>query len=287
MDLRRVNKRVLESLIKSGAFDFTGASRAQMMVVLDTAVEKAQTIQKERESNQLGIFSELQGEDSRWVEEQSPPEVEEWPENQLLAFEKEAVGFYLTRHPLARFEEEIKRHTHDDTVSILNRQNGSEVTVCGVAGSLKEIQTRKGDRMAFLSLEDMKGMVEVILFPEVFQKSLPHLRDDNPLLVRGLLDVEDENPKIKATEVLPLSQCSENCVSKVHLRLRTPGITRNQLIDLKRILQANQGETAAVLHLIIPNRGETVIRLPFRVDPSSTLLTSLEEVFGYPIAHFE
>jgi DNA polymerase-3 subunit alpha len=287
VDLRRVNKRVLESLIKSGAFDSTGASRAQMTLTLDDAVEKAQIFQKDRESNQLGIFTRLEDENPEWNERQNLPEVEEWPENQLLAFEKEAVGFYITRHPLARFEEEIKRHTQDDTASILTRQNVREVRICGVSSSLKEIQTRKGDRMAFLSLEDMKGIVEVILFPEVFQASLPHLRDDQPLLVRGILDVGDENPKIKATEVLPLSECNENCVAKVHFTLRSPGITKDQLMDLKNILIKNKGNSTAILHLIIPNQGETIIRLPIKVDPSSALLESLEDVFGYPIAHFE
>ncbi len=287
VDLRRVNKRVLESLIKSGAFDFTGSSRAQLMVALDEVVEKAQNFHRQKESNQLGIFVHLEDQSQELTEQRGLQEVEEWPENQLLAFEKEAVGFYITCHPLARFEEEIKRHTHDDTVSILTRQNGSEVTICGVANSLKEIQTRKGDRMAFLSLEDMKGIVEVILFPEVFQASLSHLRDDHPLVVRGVLDLEEENPKIKATEVLPLSQFNKRSISEVHLTLRSPGITRAQLIDLKQILIENQGRSAVVLHVVVPDQGETVIRLPMKVDPSSALLESLEKLFGYPIAHFE
>ena len=287
VDLRRVNKRVLESLIKSGAFDSTGAPRAQMMLALDEAVERAQNFQKARASKQMGIFAQLEDGDPGWSEQEDLPEVEEWPENQRLAFEKEAVGFYITSHPLARFEKEIKRHTRDDTVSILTRQNGSEVTICGVAGSVKEIQTRKGDRMAFLSLEDMKGFVEVILFPEVFQASLPHLKGDDPLVVRGILDMEDENPKIKATEVLPLSQSGETPVSKVHFILRSPGIARAQLMDLKRILLENPGDSAAVLHLIIPSQGETIIRLPIKVDPSPSLLESIEATFGYPIAHFE
>jgi len=287
VDLRRVNKRVLESLIKSGAFDFTGAHRAQQMLALDDFVERGQSFQKARESKQLGIFAQLEDENPGRIEQQGLPEIEEWPENQLLAFEKEAVGFYITSHPLARFEKEIKRHTQDDTVSLMTRQNGSEVKICGVASSLKEIQTRKGDRMAFLTLEDMKGFVEVILFPEVFQASLAHLRGEDPLVVRGVLDMEDENPKIKASEVLPLSQSKETSVSKVHFILRSPGITRAQLVDLKRILLENHGDSAAVLHLIVPDQGETIIRLPNKVDPSSALLASLETVFGYPIAYFE
>jgi len=287
VDLRRVNKRVLESLIKSGAFDFTKASRAQMILALDDAVDRAQSFQKARESKQLGIFAQSEEENPEGSEQKDLPEVEEWPENQLLAFEKEAVGFYITSHPLARFEKEIKLHTHEDTMSILTKHNGSEVTICGVASSVKEIQTRKGDRMAFLSLEDMKGFVEVILFPDVFQASLPYLRGDDPLVVRGVLDMEEENPKIKAAEVLPLSRSSEAPVSKVHLILKSPGIARDQLVELKRILLENKGDRAAVLHLIVPNQGETIIRLPIKVDPSSALLASLEAAFGYPIAYFE
>jgi len=106
-------------------------------------------------------------------------------------------------------------------------------------------------------------------------------------VVRGVLDMEEENPKIKAAEVLPLSRSSEAPVSKVHLILKSPGIARDQLVELKRILLENKGDRAAVLHLIVPNQGETIIRLPIKVDPSSALLASLEAAFGYPIAYFE
>jgi len=105
--------------------------------------------------------------------------------------------------------------------------------------------------------------------------------------VRGVLNMEDENPKVKASEIVPLSQIKGACVSRVHLVLRSPGITRTQLEDLRRVLWENQGDSAALLHLIIPNQGETIIRLPIKVDPSATLVASLEAVFGYPIAHFE
>ncbi len=287
VDLRRVNKRVLESLIKSGAFDFTEAARAQLMLALDDVVDRAQSFQKARGSKQLGIFAQSEQGNPERIEREGLPEVEEWSENQLLAFEKEAVGFYITSHPLARFEKDIKRHTHEDTMSILTKQNGSEVTICGVASSVKEIQTRRGDRMAFLSLEDMKGFVEVILFPDVFQASLPYLKGDDPLVVRGVLDMAEENPKIKAAEVLPLSRSNEASVSKVHLILKSPGIVRDQLVELKRILLENRGDRTAVLHLIVPDQGETIIRLPIKVDPSSALLASLEAAFGYPVAYFE
>ena len=99
----------------------------------------------------------------------SYPEMDEFPENQLIAFEKETIGFYISRHPLASYQEEIKKITRDDTSTLSKRQNGDEVKICGLVSELKEIVTKKGDRMAFLTLEDMKGFVEVILFPEVFK----------------------------------------------------------------------------------------------------------------------
>jgi DNA polymerase-3 subunit alpha len=132
------------------------------------------------------------------------PDIEEFSENQLIAFEKETIGFYISRHPLSHYREEIKRHTDLDTSVLSKLQNGAEVTICGLVSSLKEIITKKGDRMGFLTLEDMKGFVEVILFPEVFKNALPYLRGGDPLLVKGILDLSEEHIKIKGLEVRSL-----------------------------------------------------------------------------------
>ncbi len=289
VDLRKVNKRVLESLIKCGAFDFTGAHRSQMMAALNEAIEMAQSIQKQRVNKQVSLFSDYGGGGATEREDHQLPDIEEWHENQLLSFEKETLGFYITSHPLARYEEDIKRFTNEDTASVVQLESGREVKVCGVVSKYKEITTRKGERMAFASLEDLKGVVEVILFPDVFLSSLPYLKGDEPILVKGILDTGEDTAKIKANEVVSLTRIKEKSISRVHIDLTTPGLTKELLERLKSILLAERGQCPVFLHMIIPNRSETVISLPdeFNVTPSDTMAKEVEEVFGYHIVRFE
>ena len=147
------------------------------------------------------------------------PDIDEFPENQLIAFEKETIGFYISRHPLSRYQEEIKKHTDLDSSTLSKLQNGAEVKICGLVSGLKEIVTKKGDRMAFLTLEDMKGFVEVILFPEVFKAASPFLRGGDPLLVKGILDLSEEHVKIKGTEVHPLPEVPSSSMKPFHLKI--------------------------------------------------------------------
>jgi DNA polymerase-3 subunit alpha len=143
--------------------------------------------------------------------------------------------------------------------------------------------------MAFATLEDLKGVIEVILFPDVFLSSLPYLKGDDPIFVKGILDVGEENSKIKASDVKPLSKIKESSISGVHIRLTTPGLTRELLERLKSILSGKRGLCPVFLHIVIPNRSETVISLPdqFNVAPSDDMAREVEEAFGYNIVRFE
>ena len=289
VDLRKVNKRVLESLIKCGAFDFAGAHRSQMMASLNEAIEMAQLRQKERTSRQVSLFSTYGSGEASERGLGRLPDIEEWHENQLLSFEKETLGFYITSHPLARYEDDIKQFTSENTATVAQCESGKEVKICGVVSAFKEITTRKGERMAFATLEDLKGVIEVILFPDIFLSSLPYLKGDDPILVKGILDIGEDNPKIKANDVIPLSKIKEKSVSGVHIRLSTPGLTGDLLERLKSILLRKKGLCPVFLHLVIPNRSETVISLPdnFNVTPSDDMATEVEEVFGYNVVRFE
>jgi DNA polymerase-3 subunit alpha len=288
-DPRKVNKRVLESLIKCGAFDFTGAHRSQMMAALNEAIEIAQLKQKEKMSKQVNLFSSFRGGEANERDHHQLPDIEEWHENQLLSFEKETLGFYITSHPLTRYEEDIKRFTSENTASLAHLETGREVTICGVVNTFKEITTRKGERMAFATLEDLKGVIEVILFPDIFLSSLSYLKGDDPILVKGVLDVGEENFKIKANEVIPLSKIKEKSISRVHIKLTTPGLTKELLERLKSILLGKRGRCRVFLHIVIPNRSETIISLPEQVNvaPSHEMTREVEEVFGYNIIRFE
>jgi DNA polymerase-3 subunit alpha len=278
VDLRKVNRRVIESLIKAGAFDSTGAHRSQLMLILEEALEQGQARQKERRGGQPALFEGLTYTHSL----SDLPDLEEWPENQLLGFEKEVLGFYLTSHPLIRYQEDIRKLTTADTETLGDMAHGTQVSVGGLVAEVKEIQTKKGDQMAFLSLEDMRGRVEVIIFPDLFRSARPYMTVDMPVLIRGVLDNGEERPKVKASSLVPLDEAKREKISKVHVRLRTPGLSKEQLLQLKEILKEHRGGCETLLHLIVPHRSEVIMTLSpeLMVAPSDRMRRSVEGLFG-------
>jgi DNA polymerase-3 subunit alpha len=276
VDLRKVNRRVVESLIKCGAFDFSKAYRSQMLTVLGDILEQSQLARRKKGEPQLSMlidqFRELK---------EDYPDIDEFSENQLVVFEKETIGFYISRHPLSRYQEEIKKHTDWDTSTLSKHQNGAEVKICGLVSGLKEIVTKKGDRMAFLTLEDMKGFVEVILFPEVFKAALSCLRGGDPLLVKGTLDLSEEHIKIKGTEVHSLLELTSSPMKPFHLKIPLSSLTSSQLAGLKEIVVANRGSSKVLLHFLGGNNRETVVALSDRytVDPSQHFKNDIQQLF--------
>jgi len=281
VDLRKVNRRVIESLIKCGAFDFSNAHRSQMLTVLDDIIERSQ---RKKGEAQLSMLTPLMKET-----EESYPEIDEFPEDQLIVFEKETIGFYISRHPLSRYQEEIKKYTDEDTSTLARLQNGEEVKICGLVSGLKEIVTKKGDRMAFLNLEDMKGFIEVILFPEVFKASLPCLKGGDPILVRGILDLAEDHIKIKGLEVRSLSESPSPPAKVLHLRISLSSSTKSQLENLKEIIIGNRGFHKVFIHFTDEEYRETIIALPdhYKVDPSQIFQDHIKNLFHSPIISFE
>lgn len=299
VDLRKVNRKVLESLIKCGAFDSTGAKRAQMMEGLDKAMETGQSFQKDRETNQMGLFGNGGSVTLRATTGYKLPDVREWPENILLANEKEALGFFITGHPLARFSEDIKRLANATTTNLSEMADGSEVRVAGIVAASKEINTKKGDRMAFITLEDLDGFIEVIVFSDIFKKASHLFSGDEPILIKGILDQgedgKDDNgdeeasnnkapkksAKIVASEIISLSQAKERAVKSVHFKLSSVGLTREHLKKLKELFEEYSGNCSTFLHISIPVQGETVIALHDGVSPSPALDEGVEKLLGY------
>jgi DNA polymerase-3 subunit alpha len=275
---------VIESLIKCGAFDFSKAYRSQMLTVLGELLEQSQWTQKKKGEPQLSMLIDH----SRALKEDYP-EIDEFPENQLVAFEKETIGFYLSRHPLSRYEDEIKRHTELDTSALPKLKNGAEVKICGLVSGLKEIVTKKGDRMAFLTLEDLKGFIEVILFPEVFKAALPSLRGGDPLLVKGTLDLSEDHVKIKGTEVHALSELPLSPKKPLHLRIPISQLAPSQLTDLKDIIVANRGPSKVLLHFMGKNNREVVVALSdqYTVDPSQNFRNHVQSAFKSVVISLE
>jgi DNA polymerase-3 subunit alpha len=289
VNLQKVNKKVLEALIKCGAFDSLDGRRAQFMEALEGAMDAGQRLQRERAMGQESLFGMEEIVSSSGNGHGKLPEVEEWPEKVLLNFEKEALGFFITGHPLARYQDTIRRFATCDAASLHDRADKEEVKVCGIVAGIKELTTKKGDRMAFATLEDLSGLVEMVLFPEVYAASSDLIKGEAPIFVSGTLDVGEETCKLMAGEVISLRDMQERQTRKVHFRLTSPGLDEEQLRGLKNIIKQFPGRCASFLHLVVPNHFETVVGLPdtLNVSPSDEMMEAAEKLFGYNVITFE
>src|SRR5207244_2286119 len=203
VDLRLVNRRVIESLVKAGAFDAVGPSRAHLLSTLDLAMETGQRQQRDRVEGQVSLFELGAVPPSAPAEAPTTPE---WEPDQLLAYEREVLGFYVSGHPLARFRSVTESLGVTPTGELGVRPTGARVTLLGQVAALKEIPTKSGDRMAFVTLEDMDGTVELTVFPAPFKAAAALLRSREPILVRGRVDDTEKGRVVLAEEIRPLEQ---------------------------------------------------------------------------------
>jgi DNA polymerase III subunit alpha len=289
VDLRRVNKRVVESLIKCGAFDSTGARRAALMAGLEEAANLGQRVQQERESAQTSLFGSAEIARGNGPGRGQLPDVGEWDEKQFLNYEKEVLGFFITGHPLSRHAANMKRFTTASTSSLADLPDKSEVRLCGMVSSIKEILTRKGERMGFITLEDLTGSVEVVVLPNVYPAAVECLKSDEPLLVAGTLEVGEKGLKIRANEVQFLREVQGRETRSVHFTVTAAGVERDQLESLKEILGRHQGPCRSLLHIVLPEKSRTTIRLPetWKVAASDDLALEVRNLFGYNAVTFE
>ncbi len=288
VNLKVMNRRVIESLIKCGAFDTTGDTRAQMIACLDDYLEAGQKRQRDREDGQISMFDD--GEDASPTRHRPRvPSVPEWEESQLLAHEKEVIGFYITGHPLTRYERQLRLYAIANTQTLGTFQDGDKVSLGGMVFKTRLQTTRKGDRMAFVTLEDVQGQVDVIVFPEVYKEFGTALEADQPVLVRGIIDWGEDNPKIIADRIVPLAEAPLRLSPQVHISLQTLGLNRDILGQLKSILQRAPGASPVYLHLLFPDQREVVLLSEehLQVAPSEALVQDIETLFGHEVVHFE
>jgi DNA polymerase-3 subunit alpha len=277
VDQRRVNRRVIEALIKCGAFDFTGARRAQMMEGLDILMDQGGKHQEQQAIGQYSIFDSLEGHHEIIL-----PDVPEWKEGQLLANEKESVGFYISGHPLAAFEADIKRYATATTETVEALPDGKELTICGVIAGLKPKITKKNEKMAILNLEDLFGTIEVIVFPDLYRTAQHMLLTDTPLIVAGQLDKSEQGNKIKAVRVHLLSEAKKKGTTRMDIKLHSTGLTQDDLLKVKDILLRYHGSVPVYFRLQNTARKESLISVghEIRVDPTEQLIHEVEAVLG-------
>jgi len=298
VDLTAVNRRVVESLIKCGAFDSTQVSRTRMMGALEEAMRFGQTFQRGQESNQIDIFTML-GSPTPAAKKPGDiyPQVTEWSGQESLAFEKEALGFYISGHPLDKYERVLKRITSGAISDLKEKASPGDVKIGGVVSALKLRNTKKGDRYGSFNVEDKSGFIEVIAWPDVYKKCADVLGADDPIFLKGRLEVGEERIQIIANEVTALAEVAakgradngekpNGKSDPVHLYVCESEISADELNQLRDTLLDYPGPSAVFLHVLASPKGETVIELPDQVRVASTpeLEAIVEQRFGTRIA---
>ena len=302
VDTQRCNRRVIEALIKSGAFDGPVAAahhRAELLGALDGALEQGASDQRDRRSGQTSLFGLLSAAPMAAGPAAAPammaetyPTSEPWPVKQLLAFEKEALGFYISGHPLDRYRSDLSRYAGATTTDFAEGLRGAgECAVGGVVAQYREMITKKGDKMARFVLEDQGGQIEVVCFPKTFEKVRHVLVCDEPILCTGKVQnegtAEEAAWKILLEDAVPIAQLRAQKTSRVDIHLNADAVTRAQVEELRTILMAApRGACQAVVRLMIPQRSEIFIALgdKWMIAPSDDFLARLERVFGDRVA---
>jgi DNA polymerase-3 subunit alpha len=283
IDSRRVNRRVIESLIKAGAFDSLGAKRSQFFAILDVAMEQAQAAQRDKLSGQKSLFGMLTATEAAKSIDIRMPDIAEWPEKDKLAAEKETVGFYLTGHPLDIHRRELKMVT-TSLLTDLGEFHNQPVRVGGLLKTRKNIISKKGDRMAFITLEDISGIAEIVIFPQVYQECEALLDQDIPLIIQGKAEIDEQNNKVIADEIISLAEARKKYIESARVLLRADQISRRRVEELKQLVLQNHGPCPVKMIVHFDNRGEVDIEIPkdSSIMPSTGFTTAVEEVLGYP-----
>lgn len=247
IDSRKVNRKVLESLAKAGCFDSMGLKRAQVLYLIKERLDKIK--RNDRNVIQASLFDMEESVHTNGNFFQIP-EMDELPYRDILAGEKESFGFYFTQHPLEPFEKFIKTITKFDTQSIKELDIHEDVDIVGVVNSYKEITTKKGDKMAYVNVEDKKGIIEAIVFPDIYTKSIEFIKGDKPIVVSGSIEkVEEGTAKIRTKKIVLLEEIIKKMEKILILRLDCKVFKKEEMKRLKEILSTIEGFTKVFIEL--------------------------------------
>ncbi len=292
VDLKKVNRKVIESLVRCGAFDSLGGKRSQYLAVLELALEVGAKRRKERNSTQQNFFDALTPaateEEGALADEL--PNLPEIPDTEKLHVEKELLGFYLSGHPLSQWSELLGANTSASLSAISELPDKSTVSVGGSVAAKREITTKSGKRMAFVTLEDMEGTIEVVIFPGLFAEAMELFNSPVPLIVRGTLEKGEDACKVLADQIVMITEASETLTETVRIRINAGMHSEADIDSLKAVLSKpeHSGNCAAYVDVIIPGKARVSMRLPstMSLQPSDDLKNELRGLFGADVVTY-
>jgi DNA polymerase-3 subunit alpha len=259
VDSKVLNKRIIESLVKSGAFDSTGGNRSHVFGAIDMALEQAQTAQRESQMGQIQLFGGSEGGDAG--ANVHYPAAEAWPDFMHLKYEKEVLGLFISGHPLANHDERLKTLVTANSATLQNTKDGEAVVVGGIIAKMKTfIPKQKKERMAFVTLEDLDGLIEVIVFSDLYARTAKLLNEDALIMVAGRVSFRgDSEAKIIAEDIVPMEKAEERFARAAHIKFMTAGTDEGILDELARLVDKNKGDCKLFLHCVNAEQQEIII----------------------------
>jgi DNA polymerase III subunit alpha len=300
VDGRKVNRKVIEALVKAGGFDGiaqqNGVTRARMFGAIGLASERAAEAQRDRESGQTNLMALFGGGGGKnagpAISEDRYPAFEEWMPKEVLAYEKEALGFYISGHPLDRYLSEIRRFTNATAANCTEKGERAEVILAGVVAVYQERPMKNGQgKYAFFTLEDQSGQIEYIVNSKKVEEYREILSRDEPLLVTGTVDTpfgegETARERLRFLDAKPLARVRAEKSSLLDIKLNADVVSEAQLRALEKLLRTHSGGCRSVLRMEIPMRSETILALgdDYKIAASDDLLARIEQIFGDRVA---
>ncbi len=313
VDSRRVNRKVVEALVKAGAFDFEKRPRRVLFETIERALERGSSSQRDRAVGQSSLFGLLaeatpSGAKNSGLTDQYAAG-EEWVEKERLSFEKEAIGFYVSGHPLHQYEKELRRYARP-TQAVQRARRDEKVTIAGIVSALRERPTKTGKRMAWVTIEDLSGSIEIVCFPGKeagrpmmgkdgrwskggarpgFENWEHLLKSDDPLLVTGTVQInnrDEESPQAEliVEEIQSLKEVREKRVKRLELRLRADLVTEERLAKLGELSKQYAGATPVAVSIVLPGEAEALIgSTALKVAVTDELIAAVDKLFGQKV----
>ncbi len=278
VDTRLVNKRTLEGLVTAGAFDSVNTNRAALFNAIEQALEFGSKMQNSVFSNENSLFG---GIEDLEITEPDLEEVVPWSEKERLGKEREAVGFYITGHPLQKYDVEYNSFTNFHIGKDEHINEDEVVKVCGVITSVRTKIDKAGNKMAFLTIDDFAGSCECIMFSKIFSSDGEYVEKEEPVLVIGRLESSGDAVKIHVNELVPLDKAREEHSKSININIMQDSISPQEITLLKPILEKNKGNTPVFLSLRgNGSRGSLYELKNFRVKVTRELINQVTEIFG-------
>jgi DNA polymerase-3 subunit alpha len=310
VDSRRVNRKVLEALVKAGAFDFEKRPRRQLFETIEKAMNRGSSSQKDKAAGQNSLFGLLGGGGGGGAAlKDEYVAADEWPEKERLSLEKEAIGFYVSGHPLHQYDKELKRYARPIT-AVARAKRDDKLTIAGIVAAMRERPTKTGKRMAWVTLEDLSGSIELVCFPGKegtrsvmgkdgkWTKQGPKpgyenweslLKSDDPILVTGTVQINNRDEETPVAELIvdniqSLKEVREKRTRRLELRVPADLVTDERLVKLGELAKKHAGATPVAVSVLFQGEAEALIgNTGIKVQVSDELLLAVDKLFGMKV----